>query len=135
MPWLTILVALLSFFVSKKNGASNTKALVTAGLAGAGTYYVTHDTEWGKTNLGEYDGVIADGTVPLAAETGAAVTKEDGTTPVKAGSGSTIGKLIESGGGSGTAAAVGGFTFGALLSNPNVLLWGGLALGLFLLAK
>lgn len=57
MPWLTIIVTLLSFFASKRSGASNTKALVTAGLAGGTAYYVSHETDWGKANLGSLDGV------------------------------------------------------------------------------
>lgn len=57
MPWLSIILALLSFFAAKANGASDTKALLTAGLVGAGSYYVTHETDWGKANLGDLDGL------------------------------------------------------------------------------
>lgn len=131
MPWLTILMSLLSFFVSKRNGASNTQALLTAGLAGAGTYYVTHETDWGKTNLGAFDGVIASGTTPLKTEGGVAVTKENGTTAATSGIDSTIGKLLTSAGGTAAAATVGGFTFGALLASPNAWKWVALAVGAY----
>lgn len=57
MPWLTILTFLLSYFASRANGASAGKSLIAASLAGAGTYYVTHETEWGRENLGELDGL------------------------------------------------------------------------------
>lgn len=59
MPWLSIIMALLAFFTSKKNGASSTKAALVAGLAGAGSYYVTHETDWGRANLGSLDGVAS----------------------------------------------------------------------------
>lgn len=75
MPWLTIIMTLLSFFMSKKSGASNTAALVTAGLVGAGTYYVSHETDWGKANLGSFDGV----TPPSA---GVPLVNDGTTTPV-----------------------------------------------------
>lgn len=57
MPWLTIIMFLLSYFAQRAEGASAGKALLTAGLVGAGTYYVTHETEWGQANLGDLDGV------------------------------------------------------------------------------
>lgn len=114
LPWLTIIIMLISFVTSKKSGASNTKALVTAGLAGAATYYVSHETEWGKANIGSLDGVLADGTAPLVDGAGTGVTTANGT-PIKVDVGSangsgvvgTIGKVLESWGGTGTAAVIG----------------------------
>lgn len=62
MPWLTILITLLTFFMSggaeKKNRG---KAIATAALAGVGTYYVTHETDWGQQTLGSLDGVAVPG--------------------------------------------------------------------------
>lgn len=57
MPWLSILMALISFFTAKKSGASNGTAAAIAGVAGLGTYAVTHYTDWGVENLGALDGV------------------------------------------------------------------------------
>lgn len=61
IPWVSIIVALLSFFLSKRSGASNTKAALIAGLAGAGSYYVTHNTDWGQASLVDLDGVPPEG--------------------------------------------------------------------------
>lgn len=130
IPWLSIILALLGFFLSKRNGASNTKALLTAGLAGAGSYYVTHETDWGKANLGALDGVEQPLTEPLLDVNGNVITGPTGnpvvgptvgsavtTTPTGAivpvsqgtGSGvvSTVGDVLKSWGGTGTAAVVG----------------------------
>lgn len=110
MPWLTIIMALISFFATKKaTGGDNTRALAAAGIAGLGTYYVSHETEWGKSTLGQFDGVVTTPTVgpvigsatPLNADGTAAtknadgsytVTNADGTTSTVQGlPGSTIG--------------------------------------------
>lgn len=113
MPWLTIIMALLSFFASKKSGASNTKALLTAGLVGAGTYYVSHETDWGKANLGSLDGVASPATgslavldadgKPVVGATGVPLTAQD----TSKGVGSNVADVLKSWGGVGTAAVVG----------------------------
>lgn len=59
MPWLTIIITVLSFIASKKGGATTAQAAGIAALAGAGTYAVTHGTEWGRENLGRFDGVLS----------------------------------------------------------------------------
>lgn len=108
MPWLTIIITLLSFFVSKRNGMSDTSALLTAGLAGAGTYYVTHETDWGKANLGDLDG--APPTTTGGTSTG---TNDTSGTPVpKPGTGTTtsgtsIWDVFKSWGATGTALVTG----------------------------
>lgn len=130
MPWLSIILALLAFFISKRNGASNTKALLTAGLTGAGSYYVTHETDWGAANLGALDGVEPMATVPILDTDGNVITGPTGTpvvgpavgsavtttptgatVPVSQGTGSgvvsTVGDVLKSWGGTGTAAVVG----------------------------
>lgn len=58
--WVSLILALISFFVSKKNGASSTEAALTAAAVGAGTYYVTTQTDWGKSTLGGINDSIAD---------------------------------------------------------------------------
>lgn len=119
MPWLSIILALLTFFTSKRSGASNTKALLTAGLVGAGSYYVTHETDWGRANLGALDGVPAKGSAPLSDKDGNVITSPSGapvtgpalTAPAGTGTGSgivsTVGDVLKSWGGTGTAAVVG----------------------------
>lgn len=118
MPWLTILITLLSFFMSKRSGASNTKAALIAGLAGGATYYTTHQTDWGKATLGSLDGVPP-------AVTGAPLLGADGTTPITEGGapvatnvplvaggttstgGTGITDVLKSWGATGTAAVIG----------------------------
>lgn len=46
--WLTLIVMLVSFLMTKSSTGDNKKALMAAGLAGAGTAYVTSSTEWGR---------------------------------------------------------------------------------------
>lgn len=67
MPWLSIIIAILSMLTAKKQGASTGAALAVGALAGAGTYYVTHETEWGVNNLGQYDGVVSPAPGPTVA--------------------------------------------------------------------
>lgn len=142
MPWLSILMALLAFFASKSSGASNTKALVTAGLAGAGTYYVTHETDWGKANLGSLDGVVAtDATSTELTTVGGATIPDTNGTTVKVGSSGTSTTspmdVLKSWGATGTAAVVGTTalaTTGQLnLKNPWVV--GGLVVVAYLILK
>lgn len=74
MPWLTIIMAIISFFQTKKNGGSTGAALAVAGMAGAATYYTTHNTDWGKANLLKYDG----GVTPPAVTSGTATVTAPG---------------------------------------------------------
>lgn len=48
--WLTLIMMVVSFFLSggAKKG-NRTKALITAGIVGAGTYYAVTQTDWGKS--------------------------------------------------------------------------------------
>lgn len=64
MPWLSILMFLISFLAARKgDNKNNAKAALVGTAAGLGTYYVTHDTEWGQENLGSLDGVITQAAV------------------------------------------------------------------------
>lgn len=110
MPWLSIIMALISFIATKKASGGNTARAVAAGaIAGLGTYYVTHETEWGQSNLGQFDGVVQTPTtnvgtineVPKNADGTPATKNADGTysvtdsngsvTQVKPGTVATIG--------------------------------------------
>lgn len=137
MPWLTIIMALLSFFASKKSGASNTKAALTAGLVGAGTYFVSHETDWGRTNLGALDGV------DLGAAGSAVVTPggnaTDGSAPTTTTQTPSTGifDVLRSWGATGTAAVIGtgaAATGSGVFSNKYVV-WGLLGLGAFLILR
>lgn len=122
MPWLSILMALIAFFATKKKDGSNTGTALAAGaVAGLGTYYVTHETEWGAANLGQFDGVV---TVPSAVTPGSPGTITSGgltvpTAPVGTpASTSGLWKTLESWGPVGTASVIG--TTGVVTSkDPN----------------
>lgn len=139
MPWLSIIMALLSFFTAKRGGASNTKAALAAGLVGAGTYYVTHETDWGKANLGQFDGVITPGDVPVLDSNGQPVTDSQGNTLTTGGNagGTSIGDVLKGWGATGTAAVIGAgaaATGSGIFASKNLpWLIGGGALLLFMM--
>lgn len=140
MPWLTIILALVSFFMSKKSGASNTKAALTAGLVGAGSYYVTHETDWGKANLGQFDGVVIDGDEVVKDKDGN-VVKDTAGNPIKTGAGTagtSLMDVLKGWGATGTAAVIGttAAAGGGLFSSKNLpWLIGGAAVLLLVLSK
>jgi hypothetical protein len=75
-------MAIISFLGSLKKDKSNVgQAAMVGAAAGLGTYYVTHETEWGQETLGQYDGVVT-GTLGDAVPTPAAGTGGTSTNPV-----------------------------------------------------
>lgn len=116
MPWLTIFITILTFFLAGGQKKENrTRALVAAGLAGAGSYYVTHDTDWGSRNLGEFDGVvppITGGDIKNPAD------PQGPKIPAPTGQGSSLWSVLQSWGPGGTAAVVG---TGAAVATNNWL--------------
>lgn len=105
--WMTILVMLVSYFLTKKKTGSSTKAALVAGLAGAGTYYAQHETDWGEANLNALDGgADTTETKPVLDADGKPVQNPDGsgvlTTAIR---GTT--DVLMSWGGTGTAAVIG----------------------------
>lgn len=134
--WASLIIALLSFFMSKKSGASDTKAMLTAGLAGAGSYYIATETEWGQENLNWFE----DSTKKPTTSTTAVV--DSAGNPVKDSNGNVIYKMIDgtadvlkSWGGTGTAAVVGTTALATNSSLQKYLPWVLLGLGVYLVAK
>lgn len=81
MPWLSIIMAIISFLGTLKKDKSNVGQAALAGAAvGLGTYYVSHETEWGRTNLGSLDGVVQ---VGPGGDVNSPVSTTDGGSPVK----------------------------------------------------
>lgn len=104
---ISLIMALVSFFGSKKAGASDGEAAAIAGAAGLGTYYVSTETEWGRdmvSNIESWVGVTDDSgdpvlngdgqpaTVPEGAEI---VRNEDGSV-AKDANGNVMWKLVDS---------------------------------------
>lgn len=144
MAWLSIIAAIVTFLLSGglKKGKTAT-ALAAALGVGAGTYYLTHNTDWGRENLGYLDGVEVE---PSPDGTGATVTdgdpKNPSVVPIRqptGGSGAsganglwnTLGSWLTSPAGQVTTGAVAGKALGV----PNWMLWGGIGLGAYLILK
>lgn len=67
MPWLSIAIALVTYLLMPKGTADERRrALLGAVAAGGATYAVSHYTDWGKENIGQFDGVIPEGAAPVA---------------------------------------------------------------------
>lgn len=59
MPWVTLIMAILSYLMSPRNTpAERRRAVLNGVVAGGVTYGVTHYTDWGRENLGQFDGAI-----------------------------------------------------------------------------
>lgn len=139
MPWLSIIMAVLTFFLSggAKKENRGRAALLAAG-AGLGTYYVTHHTDWGQENLGQWDGVDvgldADGKPEIGNGPSKPATPIPGGSVADSGSGgfwNTLGGWLRSPAGQVTTGAAGASALGL----PNWLVWGGALVGAYLLLK
>lgn len=152
--WFVIIMMLISYFTSKKSGASSTKSAMIAAGAGAGAYYVGTQTEWGQDLVQSVEDWFTptnkDGTpvtdangnqiyLPAGSSvqydaSGNVVRNADGsilTTTVK-----TVGDVLSSWGGAGTAAVVGTTALATSGSDTRkYLLWGGLALAAIFILK
>lgn len=135
MPWLTIIMFFLSYFASKSSGATDAQALVAGGLVAGTTYYTTHETEWGKTNLGQYDGVSVPGVVPVVDGTGAEVKNPDNSTMTNIVNGTR--DVLKDWGATGVATVVGtaGAVAGGLFDAKNLPLFLGAGVVLLFLMK
>lgn len=146
MPWLTIIMAVITFFLAGGSKKENrTKAALAAVGVGAATYGVTHYTKWGQENLGALDGVefgtAADGSAGLVTKDGSVSTPQTesnaGAPKSTSGAGntglwSTLTGWLSSPVGT---MAVGGALGATVAGLPRWLLWGGLALGAYLILK
>lgn len=160
--WVSLIIALVSFFLSKKSGASTGQSAAIAAASGLGTYYVATETDWGKRTLGSVDAKIDGWINPTTKETiassdvqpltengqpvldadGAQVYEQKSKPAVKNSDGSWFGALVSSAGGVlkswggvGTAAVIGA---GSVASGSSLQKWmpwllGGL--GVYLLVR
>lgn len=138
MPWLTILMMLISYFASSRDTPEQRrKAALTAAVVGGATYYATHETDWGRDNLGQFDGVaqptrLPDGTIDPKA---VAATGNPATSATKPPAGTSGWDVLTSWGAGGTAAVVGGGIVAAKTDWSKLMPWAlGLG-GLFLLTR
>lgn len=136
MPWLSIIVALVSFFLAGGSKPENRAKAAAIGLAaGVATYGVTNYTDWGRENLGELDGVSVtdgDGKTPTVTSPTTGVVIPGGVNPATSGSSgfwSRLGGAVSTPIGAAAAGAAAGSIFGL---NPLVLIGGALVLLLIL---
>lgn len=137
---IAIIMAIVSFFASKKSGASDGEAAVIAAGAGLGTYYVATETEWGKGAVSSIKGWIGldgpDGE-PLLNDDSSPATAPEGAEPVLDEAGNVVrdengkvlwklvdstGKVLTSWGAAGTAGviATGAAADGGLFDSENM---------------
>lgn len=128
MPWLTIAITLLTYLLQPRGTpAERRKALLGAALAGGATYATTHYTDWGKVNLGQFDGVIPTDSLPIVDTGNASGGSTVGVKPGNVSPTSGLWNTLTSWGPTGTAAVV-GTGAAALTGNTKWLLIGGAAL-------
>lgn len=129
MPWLSIIVWLMSYFISTKNGMSSGKAALLATAAGLGTYYLADPSN--KDNvlgISFGDTRATPGDVSGATQTATTAAGGIGSTAV-----SEVGSTLRSWGPLGTAGVV-ATTTGALSDN-KWLMYGGIAVLAVVLLK
>lgn len=103
---IAIIMALISFFTSKKAGASDGEAAAIAGAAGLGTYYVGTQTEWGRnavSNIESWLGLTEGGKPVLNADgkqvklpKGAEVVRNENGEIARDSNGNVMWKLVDS---------------------------------------
>lgn len=141
MPWLSIIMALVSFFLAGGAKPENRAKAAAIGLAaGAATYGISHYTDWGKENLGSLDGVTVSGGGAADNNKQPTVTNASGA-PINLGNNaaSTNGStgLFSALGGAlskPVVAGAAGIAAGSALSGTT-LMWIAIGLGVFLILK
>lgn len=123
--WISLIIALVTYLASSKsNPEDKKKALLNAGLAGAGTAFVTSQTDWGKDVNSTFNGYVGldDSWTGFSGE---GAGPDDGkvpgriTPPVSSGSGGSIFSSLPSWAGP----AAGGVAVGAALSDVPTWVW------------
>lgn len=149
---ISLIIALVSYFGSKKAGASDGQAAAIAGAAGLGSYYVSTQTEWGKNAISSIESWVgvkdAQGNpvnngsgAPATVPKGAEVIKNADGTVAKDANGNVLwkmvdstGKVLTSWGPTGTAAVI-GTTAVATGKLDSKWLWAAGGIGAFLLLR
>lgn len=149
---IAIVMALISYFGSKKAGASDGEAALIAAGVGAGSYYVATETDWGKglvsdikdwTGLTDAAGepVLDENGNPIIAPPGAKLVLDAEGNPIPDNQGGfawkvvdSTGSVLESWGAAGTAGVIGA---GALAAGvlPSWVLPVGAGVALLVLLK
>lgn len=132
MPWVSIVVWLISFLVSKSSGASNAKSAMIATGAGLATYYLADPSNTENVlGVGGSDkvesGSPSETTAPTTVKT---PTSSFGTTAVN-----TVGDVLKSWGPTGTMGVVAGTTALTSSNIPTWIKWAGAGVLAFVIFK
>lgn len=142
-PWVTIIMTLLSFFLTKAKTGSTSKAVLAAGLVGGATYAYTHSNYAAGGALASYDGVSNAGVAQLKAN-GQPIIDAAGNPVVTAGpakitdGGSisdSVAKVLTSWGATGTATVIGTTTVATDKSLRKYIPWIAIGAGLLILTR
>lgn len=117
---ISVIMAIIGAFLSKKNGAEDGEAALVGAAAGLGSYYVMTETEWGKALIGQTDTewvdsgkIDADGKKIYVPKDSTVNTDANGNVVVKSdgswwnGGSSTVADVLKDWGPAGTAAVIG----------------------------
>lgn len=132
MPWVSIIMWVLSFVISKSSGASNAKAAMIATGAGLATYYLA-DPANADNVLGIGTGDKASTGAPTETATNASTSAPKpswGSTIV-----SEVGGTLRSWGPTGTLGVVAGTTALTSTGSSKFWLYAALAAGVLLIIK
>lgn len=140
--WITILIALLSYFGTKRaTGGDKKKAAIGALIGGMGSAYAVSSTEWGANKATAFNSALGFTSDPLlqqqvAANTAAAVAGGTPTSTATTVPGTSVWDTVKSWAGSGAgylAAGAAGAVAGSAL--PTWLPAAGIALAAYLILK
>lgn len=143
IPWVTIIMALLSFFLTKAKTGSTSKAVLAAGLVGGATYAYTHSDYAAGGALASYDGVSNAGVAQLNAD-GQPIVDAAGNPVVTAGPAKvtdgggisdSVAKVLTSWGATGTSAVIGTTAVATNTSLRKYIPWIAIGAGLLILTR
>jgi hypothetical protein len=158
---VSIVLALISFFTARRKGASDTTAALAGIGAGAGAYYVTTQTEWGKDVVSAIDNTWINLTspsgTPLKNKDGTDAKAPEGAIPQKDAAGNVLrddsgnimwklldttgnvvktgGQVLSSWGPTGTAAVIGTSALATGSVDKKWMLWAAAGVAAFLILK
>lgn len=134
MSWVTIIVMIISYYMSSKSGKSKGQSAAIAAGAGLASYYVYDQNALGIEALNGQKTGIGMPTLATSADGAASTTPGTGGTPSTIGLGGvvgTTGEVLKSWGPTGTAAVIGTTALATNSSLQKYLPWlliGGAAL-------
>jgi hypothetical protein len=129
MPWISVIIFILTFIIQKRAGRSNASAALTGLAAGGLTYYLADPTNPDNLFQIGVDGTQTGG-VPDEGPSNESGSSTNGWATVAGQTVSSTGEVLKSWGPTGTALVAGSLTAGS-----NMWLWLAIGAGALLLLK